>query len=140
GLLAKQKEWDAATRDTLFALVGDASRQVREAALEGLARCRITPGEAVAMEKLLDRKSGDLRRGVLTLLSLQPDNDALVSADRLLAARSQPQRLAGLELLRQLVEGKRAVELARARAGHYRAAHPTLNDAERQQLDAVLAA
>jgi hypothetical protein len=140
GMLAAQKQWDSATRDTLFALVGDPSRQVREAALLGLAKCKITVAEAVGMEKLLDRKSDDLRRGVLTLLSLQPDADALASADRLLAARSQPQRLAGLELLRELVEENRCVEPARARAEQYRAGHPTLNDAERQQLDAVLAA
>lgn len=140
GMLAAQRQWDAATRDTLFALVGDPSRQVREAALLVLAKCKITAAEAVAMEKLLDRKSGDLRRGVLTLLSLQPDADALASADRVLTAKSQPQRLAGLELLRELVEEKRVVDAARARAEQYRAAHPTLNDAERQQLDAVLTA
>jgi hypothetical protein len=140
GLLAAQKQWDAATRDTLFALVGDPSKQVREAALLGLAKCSITASEAVAMEKLLDRKSGDLRRGVLTLLSLQADAEALASAERLLISKSQPQRLAGLELLRELVEEKRSVESARARAEQYRAAHPTLNDAEAKQIDAVLAA
>ncbi|MFN0066493.1 MAG: DUF5724 domain-containing protein [Limisphaerales bacterium] len=140
GMLAAQQRWDTATRDTLFALVGDPSRQVREAALLGLAKCKITGLEAVAMEKLLDRKSSDLRRGVLTLLSLQPDADALASADRLLPAKSQPQRLAGLELLRELVEEQRVADAARARAEQYRAAHPTLSDAERRQLDAVLSA
>lgn len=137
--LAGQKEWDDATRETLFALVGDPSRQVREAALQGLAKCRVTGDEAVAMEKLLDRKSGDLRRGVLTLLALQAEAVALTSADRLLAAKIQPQRLAGLELLRELVQEKRGLEAARARAEQYQATHPRLNDAERQQLEAVLA-
>src|SRR5439155_17220333 len=84
-MLAKQQQWDCATRDTLFALVGDSSRQVREAALLGLAKCKVMPSEAVSLEKLLDRKSGDLRRGVLTRLSLQPDADAMASAERSLA-------------------------------------------------------
>jgi len=138
GLLAEQNQWDSATRDTLFALVGDPSRRVREAALVGLAKCKITAAEALTMEKFLDRKSGDLRRGVLTLLSLQPDADALASADRLLAAKSQPQRLAGLELLREIIEEKRCQESARSRLEQYRATHPRLNDAERQQIDAAL--
>jgi hypothetical protein len=137
-LLAAQKVWDAATRETLFVLVGDASRQVREAALVQLAKCKITSTEAVAMESLLERKSSDLRRGILTLLSGQPDADALASAERLLAVKGRPHRLAGLELLRMLVEEKRCVERARARAQRHRAEHPTLNDAERQQLDVLL--
>jgi hypothetical protein len=62
GLLAKQDKWDAATRDMLFAMVGDASRQVREAALGYLAKCKIEPSEAAGIEQLLDRKTGDLRR------------------------------------------------------------------------------
>jgi hypothetical protein len=138
GLLAGQRQWETETRDTLFALVGDASKQVREAALRGLVKCKITSAEAVSMEPLLERKSGDLRRGVLTLLSRQGDSDALASANRLLNAKSQPQRQAGIELLRELVKEKRCVEAARSRAEQYRQKHPQLNDAEKQQLEVVL--
>jgi hypothetical protein len=137
-MLAEQKQWDVATRDTLFALVGDSSQRVREMALVHLAKCKITPVEAAGMEKLLDRKSSDLRRGVITLLSLQPDADALASADRLLAANSQPQRLAGLELLREMVEEKRSESGVRTRAEYYREARPQLNDVERQQIESIL--
>ena len=140
GLLAVQKTWDASTRDTLFALVGDPSRNVREAALRHLANCELTPLESGLMENLLDRKTGDLRRGVLTVLTRQADEAALASADRLLASKSQPQRLAGLELLRLLVEKKRCETAARARAESYSRAHPKLNETEQQQLSAVLAA
>ena len=140
GMLAGQQRWDAATRDTLFALVSDASRQVREAALLALAKCKITTAEGIAMEKLLDRKSGDLRRGVLTLLSLQPDAEVLASADRMLAAKGQPQRLAGLEVLRHLAGANRSLAEARARAAKYRADHPTLAEAERKHIESVLIA
>jgi hypothetical protein len=139
GLLANQDKWDTATRETLFALVGDPSRQVREAALQHLAKCQITPEEAGAIEQLLDRKTGDLRRGALTLLARQANEQVLTSADRLLSAKSQPQRLAGLELLRQLTEDKRCASEARGRAHIYSESHPKLNEAERQQIDVVLA-
>lgn len=138
GLLGKQEKWDAATRDMLFALVGDASRQVREVALNHLTKCKIEPNEAAGIEQLLDRKTGDLRRGALTLLTQQSDENALASADRLLASKSQPQRLAGLELLRQLIENKRCLAEARQRAEKYRQLHPKLNEAERQQIEVVL--
>ena len=139
-LLGRQDSWETATRDTLFALAGDASRQVREMALKHLGKCTVMPAEAVAMEGLLDRKTADLRRGALILLAGQADEAALASADRLLAAKSQPQRLAGLELLRQLVENKRCVAPARTRAEHYAGARPKLAEAEKLHLEAVLAA
>lgn len=138
--LAKQEQWDAAIRDTLFAMVGDSSRQVREAALQHLAKCQITSAESAGIEQLLDRKSGDLRRGALTLLTRQADADALASADRLLISKSQPTRVAGLELLRLLVEKNRCTAQARSRAAAYASAHPKLNEAEQQQLNVVLAA
>ena len=139
GTLASQQKWDTAIRETLFALVGDPSRQVREAALRHLANCQITAAEAGSIEKLLDRKSGDLRRGALTLLTRQSDAETLASADRLLASKSQPERLAGLELLRLLVEKNRCPAEARSRANAYIASHPKLNESEQQQLNVVLA-
>jgi hypothetical protein len=136
--LAGQEKWDATVRDTLFALIGDPSRPVREAALQHLAKCEVTLQEAGAIEQLLDRKTGDLRRGALTLLTRQADAESVTSADRLLASKSQPQRLAGLELLRLLVEKKRCTPEARTRAEAYLQAHPKLNEAEQQHLNAVL--
>jgi hypothetical protein len=138
--LARQERWDAAIRDTLFAMVGDASRQVREAALQHLAKCEITPVEAVAMEQLLDRKSGDLRRGALTLLTRQADADALASADRLLISKSQPDSSGGIGIA-ATVGGKEPLHGggAFARAEAYTSAHPKLNEAEQQQVNVVLA-
>src|SRR5947207_4243574 len=82
GKIGEQKRWDDQTRKTLFELVGDASGTVREAALKALTKCKITGDEAKAMEALLSRKAGDLRRGVLSLLAGQGDDAALASADR----------------------------------------------------------
>ena len=65
-------------------------------------------GEIVLLESYLTRKTGDLRRGVFTVLQKQSDERALASADRLLAAKDASQRLAGLELLRLLADSKRS--------------------------------
>jgi hypothetical protein len=136
--LAGLKKWDNQTRDTLFALVGDSSITVREAALRALARCKVSELEAIRLEELLTRKPGDLRRGVLTLLLSQKDEAALASADRLLAAAQQLQRQAGLEILRQLAEAGRVPQECRARAEAYRASRARLSDEDQRQLDAVL--
>jgi hypothetical protein len=106
-MLAGLKKWDDATRAALLALVGDASITVREAALNAMAKYKVSTQEAVGLEELLSRKPADLRRGVLALLQKQKDKAALASAERLLAALEPLQRQAGQELLRQLTEAKR---------------------------------
>jgi hypothetical protein len=136
--LAGLKRWDAQTRDALFALVGDSSITVREAVLRALAKCEATDQEILGLEEHLSRKSGDLRRGVLTLLLKQSDAAALASADRLLKSPDALRRQAGLEILRQLAEAKRLPGECRARAEQYRADRARLTDEEQKQLDAIL--
>lgn len=137
-LLASLKKWDAATRDTLFALVGDSHAAPREAALKALAHCKVTEQEAQKLEELLTRKADDLRRGVLTLLLAQKDPAALASADRLLASGALPQRLAGLELLRQMAEAGREAAACRARGERFRSERPRLAADEEKRLVALL--
>jgi hypothetical protein len=137
-LLAGMKKWDAATRDTLFALAGDASGTVREAALEGLEKCKVAEAEAMRLEGYLTRKANDLRRGVLMLLLNQKDDAALASAERLLGSPDPLQRLGGLELLRQLTEAGRAADACRRCAGQYRLGRPRLTAEEQRRIEAVL--
>ncbi len=136
--LVKLKRWDAATRDALFGLVGDRDSYVRGQALAALAKCAVTEPDAVRIEGLLTRKGSELRQGVLGLLRKQKTPQALASADRLLASKKAPQRLAGLELLRQLVEKKRAVDACRDRARAYQEQHPQRDEEEQLHLDAIL--
>ena len=125
----------AVEREAFLAWIGDGTRSVREAALNGLELCELNASDAPRLEGLMTRTAGDLRRGILGLLVKQPDSDALASADRLLAADSAPQRLAGLELLRLLADSSRCVADAQQRAAEYRKSHPKLADAERQQIE-----
>jgi HEAT repeat protein len=135
--LAKEKKWDELTRDTLFALAGDTSDYVRKAALEALAKVRLKPGEAERLEGYLTRKAGDLRRGVVEVLIGQSDEAALASADRLLSAKDGNQRLAGLEVLRQLSEAGRVGDACRGQAEAYGTSRARLTREEQTQLDAI---
>ncbi len=136
--LAQFQPWDEEIRQTLFALIGDASSWVRSQVLQSLANCTITPAEAIELEGLLTRKSGDLRRGLLQLLLNQSDINAKSSAERLLNA-TLLQRQAGLELLCQLVVKNRLVAESRTLAQEYQAQRQKQTDTEKQLLDTILA-
>jgi Family of unknown function (DUF5724)/Domain of unknown function (DUF4132) len=135
--LAKPEKVGSEARDAFLDWIGDKTGQVRDAALAGLAKCEVKAADAPRLENLLTRTAGDLRRGVLGLLLKLSDADALASADRLMAAGAAPQRLAGLELLRQLTDSKRCLAEARERAAAYRKSHPKLAAAERQQIENI---
>jgi len=140
-MLAALPEWDTDVHDTIFALVRDRSSWVRAGILNIIAARPLAPADAPTLEALLTRKSSDARRGALTLLLKQDDDEALGSAERLLAARHPLQRLAGLDLLQELAgEGRRPTQ-CRARAERYRAARDgagLLTSDEAARLDAML--
>ncbi|HLV79634.1 MAG TPA: HEAT repeat domain-containing protein, partial [Chthonomonadaceae bacterium] len=137
-MLAKEGETDAECRETLFALTGDPSPDVRECTLKIIAQYRITEAEVQKVERLLTRKASDLRRGVLSLLMKQDDTHALTSADRLLAAGDAGQRLAGLELLREMTKAGRAPDRCRQRAARYLEERPLRTGAEEELIAAFL--
>jgi hypothetical protein len=118
-LLSEIKPWDTEIRATLFHLLSDASSWVREQVIQLLQQCEITPEESVQLEQLLTRTASDLRRGILGLLLSQPNEAALTSAERLLVAQKAPQRQAGLELLRELVQQNRLLDRAHQLATEY---------------------
>lgn len=134
--LTEGKKFDAAVRDLLLKLVTD--NHCRDEAIAGLRKCKITDDEAQSVEALLSRKSGDLRRGVVGLLESQSDAAVMTSADRLLAAKDGLQRLAGLELLRRLVEAKRLVDKSRAAASAFKASAKKVSKDETTHLEAIL--
>jgi hypothetical protein len=138
GLLAQSPEYTSEVRDTFFALSGDASSAVREAALKGLQKCKIAPAEAQRLEAYLTRKASDLRRGVVILLLSQPDAECLASSDRLLTSPHPNQRLAGLELSRQLLASARSSEQCRSRARSFREVRKKLTSEENEHVEFIL--
>jgi hypothetical protein len=136
-LLAAQKKWDRMTRDSLLDLAGDTSSDVRQAVFTALAKGSLQREEAERLEGYLTRKTSDLRRGAIGLLAQQKDADALGSADRLLTAKDANQRLAGLELLRQLAEAGRQLAACQERARSYQATRKQPSKEEQTQLAAI---
>src|SRR5262245_57164452 len=128
---------DAATRQAIVTLAGDAVADVRSTCLTALAKHGVLPAEVPLLESYLTRKSSDLRRGVLTLLLKQDDAAALASAQRLLTSKDANQRLAGLELLRRLADAKRSITECRQQAAAYQAARKKLNKEEQSHLDEI---
>lgn len=126
-------------RKALLSFISDISVNVRSAALTALNNHTIEPGDAPTIESLLQRKPGDLRRAALGLLLRQTDEDALASADRLLASPSTPQQSAGTELLRLLCEAGRAREECRKRAQAHRTRSKVPSVEKATHLNVVLA-
>jgi hypothetical protein len=138
-LVAAGTELDERERAALLRLVTDRSENVRELALQALAKFQLSDDERLAIEALLRKKSSATRRAALAALLAPPDREVLASARRLLAeAKNELARIAGLELLRGLVEAQREVSSAREIAAGFAASHAELGEGERTQIEALL--
>lgn len=138
-LLAEITPWDSDIRAVMLDLVRDASSWVREQVMQLLQQQgAIAPEEGIQLEQLLTRKASDLRRGILGLLLKQPDEAAIASAQRLVEAKQAPQRQAGLELLRELVQQNRLTDRARSLATDYQTQRSKLTVTETQLLNGIL--
>lgn len=137
-LLMEREQGDAEARDAIFSMVGDASSTVREKAIAAVPKFWVTPGDIARFEALLTRKPGDLRRGVISILLAQPDRVALESTRRLATSKDVQQRLAGLELLNQMVAAGRSEAECRAVGEEYKRARPTLGTDEEKLLEGLL--
>lgn len=109
-------------RDLMLELMGDGSKSVREVA------CRLMSGQALAddevarWEDLLQRSASDIRATALKRLLQLPDQKAMACARRLIEGTDQ-QRLAGLELLREMSTAKRAPAQVGAMVRAWRESH-----------------
>ena len=106
GLVANGPQ-NADRRAALLGFLSDTSPEVRGHAIAAMRTLELTDEEAIALEPLLKRKPGDLRRGVLELISARGDAWMLDAAQRLLDGDEQ-QRLAAVDLLRRVAAGESA--------------------------------
>ncbi|MEX1230412.1 MAG: DUF5724 domain-containing protein [Planctomycetaceae bacterium] len=137
-MLAEQKKWDKLTRETLMELTGNASSDVRQAAMDAMSRVDLTEEEIIRIEALLSRKASDLRIGAFKLLLKQSDKQALASAARLLEGKDVLTRLGGLELLRQMMEADRDRKACLQQAKEYAESSAKRTKDEQAQLEAIL--
>ena len=138
-LLAKQKKWDELTRTSLFELTRHGSSDVREAAFAAVEKVALQDEERQIIEALLTRKSADVRAQSIALLLKGKDAVVLPTAQRLCTAKDRNQRLAGLELCRQLVEAERLKPESQALATAYREKQKKLLPEEDLQIAMILA-
>lgn len=136
-LIGSLEQLDDEARGALLKLVGDASGEVREAALAAIKKHKLLASDASVVESLLVRKAEGLRRGVIALLLSQDDPDVLASASRLITAKNAGQRLAGLELLQQMYVNQRAIDAVGRLGNAYREEHATLSREERLYLESL---
>jgi len=139
-LVGQVQPLDAPARQALLGLAADRNRRVQEEALAMLARDGVPEADFIHLEGCLSAGAGSARLGLIQFLLGRPDEQVLASARRLLEARSAQQRLAGLELLRQLVGGNRCVAAARQIARRFHLARPRLSEEEARHLEAIAAA
>jgi Family of unknown function (DUF5724)/Domain of unknown function (DUF4132) len=130
---------DREIRAALFTLLRDRSSYVSGNMLQIFEKHDIAPDEWPFLEDMLTRKSSDLRQGILRMLLKQTDDIVLATVERLLSAKNDQQRLAGLEALNKLHENDRDRDSCTARARAYREAHPQTSQAEAVLLDTILA-
>ncbi len=102
----------AELRPVMISLLRDRSSRVRNTALRALAKSRLAPSEAPAIEALLTRSATDTRRGALTLLASMPGAAARESAARLAASKDKRQRDAGADPSPAAVAGMSCIKPA----------------------------
>jgi hypothetical protein len=107
GLVARKGRWSRDKHALFIDLLSDRSAWVRERAIAEINKRKINIADIKYIESLLTRKAGDLRRGMIMILLKQKNIKALLSAERLLDSGDRMQRLAGLEMLRLMLEDDR---------------------------------
>ncbi|MBI5831251.1 MAG: DUF4132 domain-containing protein [Armatimonadetes bacterium] len=133
GALTSDEAQRPAVRAWLFERLRDRSSSVRIGAVNALGAL-LAPSEAPAVEALLAQRDAHLRSAALRVLLGQDDGLALASARRLLAGDEPLQRLAGLELLRELAASGREEEACRAAARAYGTAQAESSTDEQAHL------
>lgn len=138
GKMVEEKKWDDESRAAIVAAIGDSSGDVRETALGAFKKRKLNEQEVERVEVFLKRQGSDLRNSIITLLLKQNDTKAIVSGQRLLESKSGPQRLAGLELLRQMSESDRSRKRCVEVVSSWQAGRGKSSKEENVQINAIL--
>ncbi|MCQ4086451.1 DUF4132 domain-containing protein [Saccharibacillus sp. JS10] len=93
---------DSKQREFVFAMFADKSLSNRESALKRARKFDLTDHELERVENILKLKTGALRQNAVALLLVQNRAALESSLNRLLSAKTELQRIAGLELLTEL--------------------------------------
>ncbi|GIO29418.1 MULTISPECIES: DUF4132 domain-containing protein [Paenibacillus] len=100
----------AMQREFIFSSLTDKSMTNRENALRQVKKLTLNEEELLLVEGLLKLKTGSLRQSAIAILLQQRNGSLASSLERLLKAKGELQRLAGLELLTELKEDRERTE------------------------------
>lgn len=138
GKLTEARTLSKEVRELVMGLAGEANVTLREAALAALQKCTITEPEAQQLEGYLTKKNAEFRRGVFQLLLNRSDTAVLGSVGRLLQTKDANQRMAGIELARQMVDHERQAKTLRTQLTTYRDGNKRLTKLEAESIEWVL--
>lgn len=93
-------------RDFAFSILKDRSEIIKRTAINALYNAEISDQELMFFEELLKRKSADHRKLILSMLQNKDIKQICSSTSRLLQAKNEEQRVAGLDLLLWIKKNK----------------------------------
>lgn len=135
--LSRLTTWREETRRAVLDLTSSRASSVRDAAMEILEKRGILPEEAATVEHLLSRKGHNSRISATRALLSLTDDQVAQSVERLLKAKAEQSRLAGLQLLEQVIAAGRMPQQARTIAADW-ASSARVSMLEKPVLDRVL--
>ncbi|NDV59461.1 DUF4132 domain-containing protein [Bacteroides sp. 519] len=127
-----QTDWE---RQYLFAALNDKSMSVRWQALTNIKELTISEEESKLIINLLSLKTGDLRQNAVEILLAMPNERPIEAIKTLLADKVENKRLAGLDMLAQLVKKK---TLTTSQIPDFLALMPKVTDKEQLLIDALM--
>ena len=123
-------------REYNFTALSDKSMTVRTQALENIKAFSLRESEDEAVLKLLSLKTGDIRQGAVQILLALPAARVDSAVQTLLADKMENKRLAGLDMLLQLVKENKCT---REKANEYAALMPKVTEREKVLLGELTA-
>ncbi len=126
---------DGKEREFLFNSLNDKSMPVRSQALENIKTLTVNEEEAKLVINLLALKTGDLRQNAVDILLTLPGERPVEAAKTLLADKQENKRLAGLDILSQLVKKG---TLKKKQAVSLLACMPKVTDKEQILIDGLV--
>lgn len=122
---------EAKQRDFIFSMLSDKNMHNRETALKRASGLELNDSELQRVEALLKLKTGSLRQSAIGLLLGQPHTALESALNRLLGAKAELQRLAGLELLTELsADGERTEDYERLLPLAQKVSNPTPKESQ----------
>ncbi len=91
-----------ATQKALIDCLADRDGDAASAAYQLLKRCTLQAQDYMQLEAMLRLKSSATRKNIMELLYMQPEEELDASVRRLLCAKKEPIRLAGLDMVKTL--------------------------------------